>query len=93
MTATIEGMVIELPPHVDGGAVLRAWLNPPPAHHAPAPAPTPLRLPDSWTVVASTAANVNPWVGDMPILTDEHYTCAMVERIRLDASTLFYVRG
>jgi hypothetical protein len=29
----------------------------------------------------------------MPILADGHYTCAMVERIRLDASTLFYVRG
>jgi hypothetical protein len=29
----------------------------------------------------------------MPILADGHYTWAMVERIRLDASTLFYVRG
>jgi hypothetical protein len=28
----------------------------------------------------------------MPILTDGHYTGAMVARIRLDASTLFYVR-
>jgi len=64
-----------------------------PAHHAPVPRPTPLRLPNSWAVVASTASNVNPWVGDMPILADGHYTCAMVERIRLDASTLFYVRG
>ena len=86
---------VDLPPvtYVTPEVVLLAWLDPRPACHAPAPARAPIKLPDSWMVVAATATNVNSWVGDMPILADGHYTCAMVELIRIDATTPFFVRG
>jgi len=77
----------------DGDAVLRAWLNPPPACHAPAPKP--LKLPESWTVVSTSTGTVvaNAWTGDVPILADGSYSCDLVQVIRLAATTPFYVRG
>jgi hypothetical protein len=68
---------------IDSEAVLRAWLNPPPACRAPATKP--VRLPESWTVV--TSATGDPWTGDVPLLVDGSYTDAMVRWIYVSANT------
>ena len=83
---------MDLPPviYIDSETVLRAWRNPPPAHHAPAPKRAPIKLPERWTAVASTATTVNPWVGDMPILADGHYSAGLIEQIRIDASVVVF---
>lgn len=72
---------------VDGEAVLREWLKPTGAHHAPAPRP--IQLPDSWTVGSTSTGTpaVNAWTGDVPLVADGHYTCDLVVAVRLAAGT------
>ena len=65
-------------------AVLRAWLNPPPARCSHTYEP--VELPDSWTVVTSSTS-ANAWLGDMALISDGSHTCDLVQAIRLTAKT------
>lgn len=78
--------LISTPP-IDGESVLREWLKPTAAHHAPAPRP--IQLPDSWTVVSTSTGTpaVNAWTGDVPLVADGHYTSGLVVAVRLAAGT------
>ncbi|MGH2361189.1 MAG: hypothetical protein ACRDGM_11705 [bacterium] len=70
---------------VDSETVLRAWLNPLPACHAPAPKP--VELPDSWTVVSTATGFSSAWAGDMALVADGSYSCELVRVIRFSART------
>ena len=78
-------MDMPLVTYVEPEVVLRVWLNPPPACHAPAPRSKPIHVPESWTVVST--ATGNPWTGDVPLLANGSYTCELTQLIRLTAGT------
>ena len=79
--------LISTPP-LGGEAILREWLRPAAAHHAPAPRP--IRLPDSWTVVL-TSSGTNAWAGDVALVADGDYTRDLVAAVRLAAGTLAFI--
>jgi hypothetical protein len=86
-------MDMPLTTYIEPEAVLRAWLSPAPAYHAPAPKPTPIQLPESWTVVTTTSGT-NAWTGDVALVADGSYTCDLVQVVKIEARTpaYFYVR-
>lgn len=69
--------------YVDSDAVLQEWQKPVAGHHAPAPRP--VQLPESWTVVTTTSADA--WTGDVPLVIDGHHSSGLVRAIRLAAGT------